>query len=283
MVHNSSKQKKIRKSNGQVVYYNEDKLCQSIVRAGATKERAERICKMVDAKIRPGMTTSFIFRDTLRHLVREDLDIAVKYSIKRGVNDLGPDGFLFEKFLEALLRQDGYSTARNQIMHGKCVTHEVDILAWKESNYFIVEAKFRNASDVVTHIDTVMYADARMKDIASNKQNNKNGTRHFHTWLMTNTAFTEKSLNFAKCSQVHLTGWNYPSNDSLQKMIVRTKAYPVTVLPSLSRDAREKITKHGLVLAQDLLPYTKEKLITDFDIAPQTAAKIQREVSELLK
>lgn len=273
----------IRKSDGKVVYYSSDKLCQSMVQAGASREQAERICRVVDKKIKPGMTTSFIFRDTLRHLVREDLDIAVKYSIKRGVNALGPDGFLFEKFLEALLRQDGYKTLRNQMMTGRCVVHEVDILAWKDSNYFVVEAKFRNDVSNVTHIDQVMYADARMKDIASNETNHKKGTRHFHTWVMTNSEFTSQATKFAECSGVHLTGWNYPNKDSLQKMIIRTKAYPITVLPSLSHDAREKLTKHGLVLAQDLLPYTKELLVKDFNIAPQTAARIQKEVSHLLK
>lgn len=275
--------KKIKKSTGEVVFFSKDKLCNSIVRAGASVSQAEKICSLVDKKIHPGMTTSFIFRDTLRHLVREDVDIAVKYSIKRGVNALGPDGFLFEKFLEALLRQDGYFTKRNQIMKGKCVTHEIDILAWKDNTYYIIEAKFRNDMEVKTHIDQVMYADARMKDIASNPKNNELGTRHFRTWVMTNTIFTDHSQKFAECSQIRLTGWNYPNQDSLQKMIERTKAYPVTVLPSMSQDAREKLTAHGLVLAQDLLPYTKEKLIKDFDIVPQTAVKIQNEVSKLLK
>ena len=273
----------IQKSDGQIVHYSADKLCQSMVMAGATPEQAEKICKMVDKKIRPGMTTSFIFRDTLRHLVREDLDIAVRYSIKRGVNALGPDGFLFEKFLEAVLRQEGYKTLRNQMMQGRCVEHEVDILAWKDSNYYIIEAKFRNADSNITHIDQVMYADARMKDIASNPINHKNGTRHFHTWVMTNTEFTSHATKFASCAGVHLTGWNYPNKESLQSLIVRTKAYPITVLPSLSHDAREKLTKHGLVLAQDILPYTKETLVKDFGIASQTAARLQKEVSQLLK
>jgi hypothetical protein len=275
--------RKIRKSNGETVFFSKDTLCQSIIRAGASKSQAEKICRVVNEKIQPGMTTSFIFRDTLRHLVREDVDIAVKYSIKRGINALGPDGFLFEKFLEALLRQDGYSTKRNQMMKGKCVTHEVDILAWKDNNYYIVEAKYRNDLHVRTHIDQVMYADARMKDIASNAKNNELGTKHFHTWIMTNTVFTDQSQKFAECASVRLTGWNYPSKDSLQKMIERTKAYPITVIPSMSEDARGKLTAHGLVLAQDLLPYTKEKLIKDFDIAPVTAARIQNEVSHLLK
>ena len=97
---NKNTKLKIRKSSGEVVYFSEDKLCQSIVRAGATKNQAENICKLVDAKLKPGMTTSFIFRDTLKHLVREDFSTAVNYSIKRGINALGPDGFLFEKFLE---------------------------------------------------------------------------------------------------------------------------------------------------------------------------------------
>lgn len=275
--------KRIRKSNGETVFFSEDKLSESIVRAGASKIQAEKISRIINQKIHPGMTTSFVFRDTLRHLVREDVDIAVKYSIKRGINALGPDGFLFEKFLEALLRQDGYHTKRNQMMKGRCVTHEVDILAWKDNNYYIVEAKYRNDINVKTHIDQVMYADARMKDIASNVKNNESGTKHFHTWIMTNTVFTDQSQKFAACSGVRLTGWNYPNKDSLQKMIERTKAYPITVIPSMSEDARTKLMSQGLVLAQDLLPYTKEKLIKDFDIAPNTAARIQNEVSQLLK
>ncbi len=275
--------KKIKKSTGETVFFSEDKLCESIVRAGASKSQAEKICKVVNQKIQPGMTTSFVFRDTLRHLVREDVDIAVKYSIKRGVNALGPDGFLFEKFLEALLRQDGYQTKRNQMMKGRCVTHEVDILAWKDNNYYMIEAKFRNDANGRTHIDQVMYADARMKDIASNPKNNELGTKHFHTWIMTNTEFTDHAQKFAQCGGVRLTGWNYPNRDSLQKMIERTKAYPITVIPSMSEDARSKLVVHGLVLAQDLLPYTKEKLIKDFNIAPSTAARIQNEVSQLLK
>lgn len=275
--------KKIRKSSGETVFFNEDKLCNSIVQAGASKTQAARICHVVNQKIKPGMTTSFIFRDTLRHLVREDVDIAVKYSIKRGVNALGPDGFLFEKFLEALLRQDGYHTKRNQMMKGKCVTHEVDILAWKGNNFYIIESKYRNDLKIRTHIDQVMYADARMKDIASNPKNNAGGTKYFHTWIMTNTVFTDQSQKFSECSGVRLTGWNYPNKDSLQKMIERTKAYPITVIPSMSHDARQKLTAHGLVLAQDILPYTKEKLIKDFDIAPTTAVRIQNEVSKLLK
>lgn len=275
--------KKIRKSTGETVFFSQDKLCSSIVRAGANKTQAEKICSLVNQKIRPGMTTSFIFRDTLRHLMREDIDIAVKYSIKRGINALGPDGFLFEKFLEALLRQDGFHTKKSQMMKGRCVTHEVDILAWKDSNYYMVEAKYRNDQSARTHIDQVMYADARMKDIASNSQNNGNGTKHFHTWIMTNTVFTDQSQKFAECADVRLTGWNYPNKDSLQKMIERTRAYPITVLPSMSHDARQKLTAHGLVLVQDILPYTKETLIKDFDIAPATAVKIQNEVSQLLK
>jgi hypothetical protein len=280
----SKKQEKIiEKLDGKKVHFSPSKLCQSIVLAGAEKSKAEKICQIVDAKLKPGMTTSSIFRNTLRALVKEDLDIAVRYSIKRGVDSLGPDGFLFEKFVEAILRLDGYHTQKNQMMSGRCIDHEIDVVAWEDSNYYIIEAKFRNDSSGTTHIDQVMYADARMKDISSNKINNKEGSRHFHTWVITNATFTDHAQKFAECAGVRLTGWNYPSKNSLQAMIVRTKAYPITVLPSLSRDAREKLTKHGLVLAQDILPYTKETLVKDFNIAPQTAFKIQKEVAQLLK
>ena len=56
---------------------------------------------------------------------------AARYSLKRAIMSLGPQGFPFEQYLAALLRHYGYRTYTNQIFAGQCITHEIDVVAEK--------------------------------------------------------------------------------------------------------------------------------------------------------
>ncbi len=272
----------IVKSDGVVEVFDPKKLCDSIKRAGAPAKVADSICQMVSQKVKPGATSSNIFRDSLRHLVKEDLDIAVKYSLKRGINSLGPAGFLFEQYVEAVLRAYGYKTRRNIMMKGKGVIHEIDVVAEKNNQTFLVEAKYRNEEGLRTHIDEVMYAESRVRDINSYDLNKKKN-KQFIPWLRTNTKFTETSVRYAKAYNLDLTGWTYPKGKSLEDLIIEKKIYPVTVIPSITKAALEEIAKRGMFLAQDLLPYSVEDLALEFNINPYKAKAIFGEVQELMK
>lgn len=272
----------IKKSGGGYQSFDPTKLCDSIKKAGAPGHVADNICEMVQQKIRPGATSSNIFREALRHLVKEDLDIAARYSLRRGINSLGPAGFLFEQYVEAVLRSHGFKTRRNVIMKGKCVTHEIDIVAEKGGKSYLVEAKYRNEEGIRTHIDQVMYAEAKVKDINNNSLNKKK-KKHYLPWLITNTKFTGNSINYAKCYGLELTGWTYPKKNSLEDMVVKNKVYPVTVIPSITKPALEEVAKRGMILAQDLLPYSVEDLAIEFNINPYKARAIFNEVQALVK
>lgn len=272
----------IIKSGGLVQSFDPKKLCSSIKRAGAPASVANSICEMVSEKVKPGVTSSNIFRDSLRHLVKEDLDIAVRYSLKRGINTLGPTGFLFEQYVEAVLRAHGYKTRRNIMMKGKGVIHEIDVVAEKGSQTFLVEAKYRNEEGIRTHIDEMMYAESRVRDI-NNLPQNKQKNKQYLPWLITNTKFTDTVIKYAKAYNLDVTGWTYPKGKSLEDMIIEKKIYPVTVIPSMTKDALEEIAKRGMILAQDLLPYSAEDLALEFNINPYKAKAIFKEVQELVK
>lgn len=272
----------IIKSDGAAQPFDPKKLCDSIKKAGAPNQVADSICEMVSQKVRPGITSSNIFRDSLRHLVKEDLDIAVRYSLKRGINTLGPAGFLFEQYVEAVLRAYGYKTRRNIMMKGKGVIHEVDVVAEKNGQTFLIEAKYRNEEGIRTHIDEVMYAESRVRDI-NNLDQNKKKNKQYIPWLITNTKFTDTSIRYAKAYNLDLTGWTYPKGKSLEDLITEKKIYPVTVIPSMTKSALEEIAKRGLILAQDLLPYSAEDLALEFNINPYKARAIFHEVQELMK
>jgi Holliday junction resolvase-like predicted endonuclease len=272
----------ILKSNGNSEVFDPKKLCNSIKKAGAPSKVADSICEMVSQKVKPGITSSNIFRESLRHLVKEDLDIAVRYSLKRGINTLGPAGFLFEQYIEAILRAYGYKTRRNVMMKGKGVVHEVDVVAEKNEQTFLVEAKYRNEEGARTHIDEMMYAESRVRDI-NNLPQNKQKNKQYFPWLITNTKFTDTVIKYAKAYNLDVTGWSYPKGKSLEDLITDKKIYPVTVIPSITKEALEEIAKRGMILAQDLLPYSAEDLALEFNINPYKAKAIFKEVQELMK
>ena len=275
----------IIKSAGNREKFNKDKLCGSLEKAGAPADLAEKVCDLTEKNISPGESTAKIFRTALDYLIKEDLNLAASYGLRRAIGEFGPAGFLFEQYIEIILQTYGYQTKRDIMMRGACVDHEVDVSAQKDGAHYIVEAKYRNEPGIKTHIDVVMYGDARMTDIARFEESagrEKDIQSHI-LWLFTNTKFTEKAIAYAKCRGIRLTGWNYPADNNLEKLILNKKIYPLTILPSIGRFSLERFAGKGLLLAQDLLPYSARDLKRDFGLSAKDAEKINAEVSQLLK
>lgn len=272
----------VQKATGYNEVFSHEKLSQSLRRAGVPGHKVDEICKSVEHGLESGFTTTDIFRSAFRHLLKEDLDTAVSYSLRRAVSSLGPEGFLFEQYIEAVLQAHGFSTQRNVIMEGMCVDHEIDIVAKKGEMHHLIEAKYRNAPGIKTHIDVVMYADARRNDVAPRQVKKEQEPGRHRIWLITNTKFTRKSIQYAECRDIQLTGWNYPKERNLQDWIYEKKVFPITVLPSLSKDGRTALVNQGMLLAQDVLPFSVEKL-QSFGLNKKEADAIHKEAHELLK
>jgi len=261
----------VTKIDGKKEPFSPAKLCLSLRKAGAPRAVADEICKKVSDKVKPDDSTTKIFRKALTYLVRDDMDIAARYSLRRGLESLGPSGFIFEQYIETVLQAYGFATNRNQMIKGKCLTHETDVIASIGSKRFIIEAKYRNEPSIKTHVDVVMYADARLLDIVRGMPKKAQEEYENTMWIITNTKFTESSITYAKCRGIRLTGWNYPRGASLEDVISQKRLYPVTVLPSLPADTLPLLAKKGIILAQDLLTYTEKDLVKDFQLTQEEA------------
>lgn len=261
--------------------YSKSKLCSSLVNAGADIHVAKQICADIHKRVTPGQTTSTLFRSALQKLLKQDLTVAVRYSIREAVDSLGPAGFFFEEYLEAMLRLHGYTTTRNIMIQGRAVGHEVDIFAEKGKDRYIIEAKYRNERHSKVHIEDVMYAHARLQDVLKNSERKVDGFR-YHVWIITNTEFTDHASDYAQVYNISLTSWLKPEKKSLLELIVKAKAFPITVLPSVTKPIREQFAARHIVLAQDILPYSPQELKAEFSIPLQTAEKLFQEVQTLL-
>ena len=269
----------IQKNTGEIEKFSEAKLCNSIRASGAPKKLTDEVCHSVKQKIPENGTTTNIFRQTLHYLMKEDIDIAVAYSLARGLEKLGPTGFRFEQYIEALFQAYGYKTKRNQMIKGKCITHEVDVVLEKFGLTILVEAKYRNDKAIKTHVDVVMYAEARRQDIAE-----ANPKKDYQMLVVTNTKFTETSIKYAKCKdKITLLGWNYPKGTALEDMIIKKKIYPVTVLPFVSDEIFHRFAEKEIILVEDLIPYGVTKLQKEFGLSTRQASQIVKTVAEITK
>ncbi|MEK7062400.1 MAG: ATP cone domain-containing protein, partial [Patescibacteria group bacterium] len=128
----------IIKANGERETFDLQKLRNSLIRARATTSVADRIAKHIEQELKDGMTTRDIYRHAFEILERELKPVALRYSLRKAVMDLGPSGFPFEKFVAEIFKAKGFQTQTDVVMPGRCVSHEVDVVAWNENELIIV-------------------------------------------------------------------------------------------------------------------------------------------------
>jgi len=273
----------IKKSSGETEEFSESKLSKSLKASGASEVIIKDVAGYIEGSLKPGMTTDEIHKKASRKLAGHSTNLAAKYNLRRGLSMLGPDGFLFEKYLEALLSADGYKTERNIYMEGECVPHEIDIVAHKNSLHYLVEAKYHNKHHIKTHIDVVMYAYARLLDIGPAQLEREGDEFAKHKmWLVTNTKFTSKAVKYAKCKNIKLMGWSYPKKDSLQKIITDNNLYPISTLPSIDPGTLRHLSEKGVLLVKDLDGLSAEDLERKFSLSREDSQSLADEVHQCL-
>lgn len=277
----NKKIKKVVKKKGIKEPFATEKLCDSMTMVGASPELAQQICSIVDESIESGSSTDKIFTTTRRYLKEFNPKIAALYALERGLGALGPSGFIFEQYVAALFEEMGYHVQTNIYAEGEGVTHEIDVWAEKGNVVYIIEAKYRNDYDSKTHINQVMYADARLHDIR--RQAHKKGdTREFYMWVVTNTRFTDNAINYVAFRDIQLMGWDYPKYINLKKIVSEKKLYPVTILPSVNQKILRGFSANGVILVKSLIHMKSIDFQEQYGASRTLADKLVAEINELL-
>ncbi|GAG74332.1 unnamed protein product [marine sediment metagenome] len=92
-------EKYIIKADGKKEQYDEEKISSSFIKAGASPEIATAATKTINKKVKDNMSTDEIYHRALSHLRVLEPGVALKYSLKRAIMDMGPEGFVFEKYI----------------------------------------------------------------------------------------------------------------------------------------------------------------------------------------
>ncbi len=244
----------IVKADGTKETFNRAKLESSLIRTGADRETTRKIADHIEGELKDGAATSEIYNHAFDLLAQSFRPAAHKYSLRRAILELGPAGYPFEKFVADLFRARGFEAVTDQVVRGKCVEHEVDVVAWKGNELVMVEAKFHNESGIKSDLKVALYVKARTDDLSFSEFDFGGKIRKLTQGvLVTNTKFTQKAIEYAACQGLRLVGWNYPEQGNLEHMIEDAALHPVTSIPSLSVSDRKILIDNGLVLCKDVL------------------------------
>lgn len=245
------------KSSGQKEPFDESKLRESLMLAGASAQNAETIVAEIITELDEEAKTSDIYKKAFELLHKMHLPAAKRYVLRRAVLELGPSGFPFEKYVAEILNRKGFKTKTDEMLMGKCVSHEVDVVAWNEKDLIMVEAKFHNELGTKSDLKVVLYVKARVDDL-KNTEFDYGGLKRKVTegWLVTNTKFTSTAIQYAECTQLKLVGWNYPEKSNLHDLIIETNTLPLTCITQLTQAEKNTLLSQGLVFCDSLLDRT---------------------------
>lgn len=234
------------KRNGVKEPFSEEKVLASIRRVGLSRDLEPLVLEHVKSRLRPEIPTSEIFSHITEFLQGKDVKASVRYNLKQAIFDLGPTGFPFERYIERIFRDMGYETQVDILIQGECVTHEIDVLLKKDNVTEIVEAKFHNLPEIKSDLHVALYVYARFLDLkpAQNIQS---------AWIVTNTKLSEEAIHYCMCKGIRLISWNHPAKGNLRDFVENPHMYPITILPDLSHDEKQKLIEKNIVLCCDLV------------------------------
>ncbi|GGD92009.1 restriction endonuclease [Planktosalinus lacus] len=267
----------VHKKSGEIAVFLPEKVRESLKRAGADSETINSIVAAVENELYDGISTKEIYNRAFRLLKKKNTLQASRYKLKKAIYELGPTGFPFERFIAAIFKNSGYEVEVGKILQGKCVTHEVDVIAEKDQKSLLIECKFHGTEGKKTDVKIPLYIDSRFRDI----QNLKSGKLYDEGWVATNTVFTEDAVMYAKCCGLNLLSWNLPKGNSLKDRIDHTGLYPITVSVLLSAREKQFLLSRDVVLCKELI---NDKFYLDhLGVSEKRQKKILIEMKELCK
>lgn len=156
----------VKKMDGSFELFDQFKLKDSLIKAGAQESQADKIVHgVIEAFLDEGKHThladhgevtghahgphhhgvghdesqpvgiytsaSEIYERAFHVLKEHSRVVAARYSLRRSLLEFGPTGFPFEEYIAQLFNARwGLSAVTDQVVLGGCVPHEVDVVAW---------------------------------------------------------------------------------------------------------------------------------------------------------
>lgn len=243
------------KADGSKERFQPGKIFNTCMRAGTSKDVAEAIVKKIESKIKDGTTTHEIYKTILDELERRKDKSALSFPLREAIANLDPEKF--EIYVKKILEEHGYECKWNNLIQGKCVEHQVDLIAKKEK-LFLVECKHHINHHRFCGLGIALQVQARLEDIMDGFKDGKHKYNFDMAWIISNTKFSDHAKVYAKKKNIRLTGWRHETDYALEELAQSRKIYPVTLL-KMDKNTLRELMHNNILTVHDLLA-TKKKI-----------------------
>lgn len=275
---------RVVKADGSTEEFQPRKILRTMRSAGASDEAAKRVLKEIEGVAHDGITTREILKRVKALLQKGELHTAMRYDLKGAMMRMGPAGFAFETFISEILSNYGYKTKLRSILQGRCVQHEVDVIAERTSGAArrcLIECKYHNMAGLSVELKDVLYTYARFLDLNEGSKIGK-CERFDEVWLVSNTRPSHDAAKYASCRGMKLLCWRCPKGRGLEEMIAEKKLYPVTILRSVDRITFNNLFLADLMLAKDLVTHNMNYLKEKTKLSEEKLNKLVFEAKQLM-
>lgn len=277
---NNMKTINVTKASGESSTFSEEKIRHSLQAAGATPQQIDFILKEIGSKLYEGISTKKIYRMAFSLLRDGSRHIAARYHLKQAIMELGPSGFPFEKYVAEILNCQGYTTKVGQFIQGRCIMHEVDVVAEKDNLLFMVECKYHNQAGKFNDVQIPLYVQSRFKDIEEQWSGMPSHKDKIHRgWVVSNTRFSSAAIQYGNCAGLNLLGWDYPVNKGLKDQIDALGLYPITCLTTLTGLEKQHLLARNIVLCKEI--YNNKKILELSGVKTSRIYSVMKEAEQL--
>jgi len=249
----------VTKFDGRKQPFDRNKVINTCLRLHASREQAEAVASKIERKIYDGIPTKKILSMIFTYLKEFKPEVSYRIDLREAISRLRPKPD-FEIFIALLLRELGYSVVSNQLLPGKCVTHEIDAIAIKDDETIFVEVKHHLQPHTYTGVDIILETQARLEDLREGFALGRHKFNFSKALVICNTKFSDHALQYAECKGISYIGWKAPSGKGLEDLIEEKKLYPITLLKELDLETEQKLGDSGIVTLKQLLEHDIKSL-----------------------
>jgi hypothetical protein len=271
---------RVVKGNGEKVLFDREKLKLALGASGAGTEEQEKIAKQVEARIYNGIPTRKIYQMAFDLLKSESHKLAGRYKLKNAIIEMGPTGFPFEVFVGKIFESMGYEVETGVIVQGKCIQHEVDVVARKPGEMIMVECKFHSDTFTKSGVQVSLYIHSRYLDVKAAWEEQYGKNLRYRGGIVTNTRFSDDAIQYGKCAGLVLISWDYPADTGLKYWIDKAGLQPLTSLISLTKKEKQFLLENGVVLCSQL--NDNIKILREMNLSENQIKKIITEAENLI-
>ncbi|MEM3018264.1 MAG: restriction endonuclease [Candidatus Bathyarchaeia archaeon] len=271
----------MRKADGTRQIFDRKKIVSTCLRMGATEDVAEEVAKRVESRVYDGVGTGEILRMIFRFLGRYKPEARYHMDLRRSLGLLRskPD---FEVFVQVLLSENGYDVEPSRILRGRCVEHEVDAIAKRDGQTYIVEVKQHADYHTRTGLDVARIARAVLEDLVEGYQAGLSRLKVDRAMIVCNTKFSEHALQYTRCRDILHIGWSSPPGQDLQTMIRGRSVYPITYIRGLKSSTRDSLVSVGIVTLRQLADKRPEDLAREAGIDKTDSKRLTEMAEDIL-